>query len=269
LLPNPDTITVLLLGIDRRPDEGGPSRSDAIAVVHVDLTRQRVALLSLPRDLIVAIPEVGNARINSAMVYGELNPELGGGMELARRTVENLLNVPINDVVEVDFMGFIAAVDSLGGVMVNVEQPLYDATYPTMDYGYQTVAFAPGLQYMDGATALIYGRIRHADSDFERMKRQQSIMLALVEQVRGQHVLQQLQSLAGLTSALRGYVRTTMSEERMVSLAWELQNIDLGMVERYTLTRAQTASGQLAADPFALFALPGVIDELSRKLIGE
>jgi hypothetical protein len=75
-----EPVTVLLLGVDRRPDESGPSRADAITVVRIDPVRQRVAMLSLPRDLIVDIPGYGYARINAASVYGDLYPELGGGV---------------------------------------------------------------------------------------------------------------------------------------------------------------------------------------------
>lgn len=265
---NPEALTILLLGTDRRPGEAGPARTDAIAIAYIDRSRGRVGLLSLPRDLVVAIPEIGYARINAAAVYGELNPQLGGGRELARRTVENLLGLPIDYVAEADFMGFIAAVDALGGVTVDVAQPLYDPAYPTMDYGYQEVAFAAGPQQMDGATALIYGRIRHVDSDFERMARQQSIMLALLEQVRGQALLDQIQSVAALTTALRGFVRTDMPEERMISLAWAMRDLDPAAITRLTLARNQVASNVVPEDPYALFALPGALEGLVDQLVG-
>lgn len=264
----PGAITILLLGIDRRPSEGGPARSDAIAVAYLEPARGRLAMLSLPRDLVVPIPGVGPARINSAAIYGELYPQLGGGRELARRTVEALLGLPIDYVIEADFMGFIAAIDAIGGVTVHVEQALYDAAYPTMDYGYQVVSFAPGPQVMDGATALIYSRIRHADSDFERMKRQQAVILAALERVRGRNLLQQLQSVADLTTALRDFVRTDLPDEQIISLAWALRDLDPAMVERYTLERSQVVSGVVADDPYALFALPGTIEGLVQELVG-
>jgi LCP family protein required for cell wall assembly len=275
-LPSADTlrslssevVTILLLGSDRRPSEGGPARTDAIAIAYIDLARGRVALLSLPRDLVVEIPAIGYARINAAAVYGELNPQLGGGRELARRTVENLLGLPISYVVEADFMGFIAAVDALGGVTIDVPQALYDPAYPTMDYGYQEISFAPGPQQMDGATALIYGRTRHGDSDFGRMTRQQAILLALIDRVRGQNLFEQIESIASVTSALRGFVRTDMPEDRMVGLAWAMRGIDPAAVSRLTLTRDQVASNVVPEDPYALFALPGTLEGLVEQLLG-
>jgi polyisoprenyl-teichoic acid--peptidoglycan teichoic acid transferase len=183
-------ITILLLGSDRRPDEVGATRTDTLIVARVDPGLRRVALLSLPRDLIVEIPGYGYSRINAAYVYGELYPELGGGTALIRQTVSQLLDVPINYSVMVDFDGFIGLIDAIGGIDIEVPTALYDAAYPTMDYGYQVVAFDPGLQHMDGSRALQYARIRHMDSDFQRARRQQAIMLAAAQQLRGQNPLQ-------------------------------------------------------------------------------
>src|SRR5215217_7211458 len=100
------------------------STADAIVVLRIDPARQRVAMLSLPRDLIVDIPGYGRARINAASVYGELYPELGGGVELERKTVSNLLGITIDHVVHVDFNGFIGAIDAIGGIDVDVEKEL-------------------------------------------------------------------------------------------------------------------------------------------------
>jgi LCP family protein required for cell wall assembly len=259
--------TILILGVDERPGENYPSRTDAIAVVRLDSTQQRVALLSLPRDLIVNIPTFGYDRINAANVYGELNGYPGGGIELTRATVESLLGITIDHVVRVNFQGFIGAIDAIGGVTIDVEQEIYDAQYPTMDYGYQEVYFAPGPQAMDGATALIYGRVRHSDSDFERMKRQQTIAVAALDRVRTLGPLEQVSSLADVMTALRGYVLTDLSEEHMASLAWTYRNLSPSAVERYTLDANMVSIGA-PGDPYAQFPLPGMISQLVRQFVG-
>jgi LCP family protein required for cell wall assembly len=259
-------MTVLLLGLDRRPGEGAPARSDAIIVARLEPERRRIALLSLPRDLIVEIPGYGYGRINAASVYGELNPQLGGGVALARTTVSSLLGIPIDHVVTIDFEGFIQAIDALGGVTIDVPTELYDAAYPTMDYGYQTVHFLPGVQQMDGATALKYARLRHADSDFERSKRQQQVIIAAVAQVRGQNVVDQLNSLAAITAALRGYLFFDIPEDRLVSLVWSFRDITPEQVERYALGANQVFFGA-PDDPYAGYAAPGAIKALTRQLM--
>jgi LCP family protein required for cell wall assembly len=260
-------ITVLLLGIDRRPGESGPARADAIVVARADPERRRVALLSLPRDLIVNIPGYGRARINAATVHGELNPQLGGGVALARETVGALLGIPIDYVVYVDFGGFVGAIDAIGGVDLTVEKELYDPAYPTMDYGSMVAHFLPGTHHMDGATALIYSRMRHMDSDYERIKRQQQVIVAALRRVREQNPFDQLQAVASLTGALRGYVHTDLPMERMADLAWAFRDVAPDAVERYSLDGGMVAQSADPSDPYALYALPGTIESLARQLL--
>jgi polyisoprenyl-teichoic acid--peptidoglycan teichoic acid transferase len=260
-------VTVLLLGVDRRPDETGPSRSDAIIVLRIDPARQRVAMLSLPRDLIVAIPGYGRARINAASVYGDLYPELGGGVELERKTVSNVLGIPIDHIVNVDFNGFIGAIDALGGIDVDVEKELYDPEYPTMDYGYMEVHFLPGATHMDGASALIYSRVRHMDTIWDRARRQQQVLTAVLQRIRQQNPVESVQSVAALTTALRDYVQTSMPVDRMVGLAWALRDVAPESVEHYNLDGSMIAENVDPGDPYAEYALPGMIESLTQKLI--
>jgi LCP family protein required for cell wall assembly len=270
-LPPPapgSALTVLLLGVDRRPGEAGPARMDAIIIARVDPERRRIALLSLPRDLIVNIPGYGYSRINAASVYGEIYPELGGGVASARNTVSQLLGVPIDYVVHIDFEGFIGAVDAIGGVTLDVPTELYDAQYPTMDYGYTVAHFLAGPQHMNGSTALMYARVRHADSDFARTQRQQQVIQAAVAQVRGQNILAQLNSMAAITSALRGHLAFDIPEDRLVSLVWAFRDITPEQVERYALDASQISIGA-PNDPFAVFAVPGAIESLTRQLMGQ
>ena len=196
-------VTVLLLGSDERPGETGPARTDAIIIARIDPRSGRVALLSLPRDLWVEIPGYGHARLNAANVWGIIYNAPEGGLGLARKTVSNLLGIPIDYTIQINFQGFIGAIDALGGVTVDVPKELYDDEFPTMDYGYTVAHFLPGPQQMDGATALMYSRIRHPDSDFERMRRQQAVVVAAMARIREQNPLQSLKSLEDVTAALR------------------------------------------------------------------
>jgi polyisoprenyl-teichoic acid--peptidoglycan teichoic acid transferase len=262
------SLTILLLGVDRRPGETAPSRTDAIAVARLDPVSGRVAILSLPRDLIVAIPGYGQGRINAASVYGELYPQLGGGAALTRNTVETLLNIPIDYTLEVDFNGFIGAINALGGINLFVEKEIYDGAYPTMDYGYQEVYFPVGEQHMDGENALIYSRVRHSDSDFERMRRQQQVLKAAINQVRDRNPLEQIQLIADVSTALRDHIRTDLSESMMASLAWTFRNISPEAVEVLTLDETMVAIGA-PGDPYAQFALPGAIQALTTQLMNE
>lgn len=261
-----EAITMLLMGVDRRPGEGNATRSDTIMVARLDPQHQRIAMLSLPRDLIVPIPGVGYARINAANVYGE-STGAGGGIELARQTVGDLLGMPIDYVVQIDFAGFIGAIDAIGGIDIDVPTELYDPEFPTMDYGYTIAHFLVGPQHMDGARALMYARVRHADSDFFRMRRQQSVLVAGLARVRSQNVVQQLQTVADVTGALRGFIQTDLPQDQMISLAWTFRGVAPEQVERYTLDENAVQINVLPDDPYAQFALPGAIERLSRQLI--
>lgn len=261
-----EAITMLLMGVDRRPSESGGTRSDTIMIARLDPQRQRIAMLSLPRDLIVPIPGVGYARINAANAYGE-SAGPGGGIALARQTVSGLLGLPIDYVVQIDFEGFIGAIDAIGGIDIDVPTELYDPEFPTMDYGYTVAHFLVGPQHMDGARALMYARVRHADSDFFRMRRQQSVMVAALARVRNQNVVQQLHAVADVTGALRGFIQTDLPQEQMISLAWSFRNVAPAQVERYTLDENAVQTNVLPDDPYAQFALPGTIEQLSQQLI--
>ncbi len=261
-------VTVLLLGSDERPGETDPSRTDAIIIARIDPRNGRVALLSLPRDLWVEIPGYGHARINAANVWGIIYNAPEGGLGLARKTVSNLLGIPIDYTIHINFQGFIGAIDALGGVTVDVPKELYDDQFPTMDYGYTVAHFLPGWQQMDGATALMYSRIRHPDSDFERMRRQQAVVVAAMARIREQNPMQSLKSLEDVTAALREYVQTDLPEDRMIGLAWALRNFKPDQVERYLLDEDSVSFG-IGDDRWAEVADPSLIGALVRKLIGQ
>jgi LCP family protein required for cell wall assembly len=266
--PAGEPVTVLLLGSDRRPGEDEPSRTDAVVIARIDPIRHRVALLSLPRDLMVEIPGYGQARINAANVWGEIYGAPGGGLALARDTVSHLLGIPIDYVVYIDFEGFIGAIDALGGVTVDVQKELYDGEFPTMDYGYTEAHFLPGPQTLDGAAALMYSRIRHPDSDFERMRRQQQVLAGIIGAVRDQSALESLKRLEDLTTALRGYVKTDIPEDRLLGLGWALRDITPEQVERYLVDENMVSFG-VGDDRWAEIVQPESIDGLVQQLMGD
>jgi LCP family protein required for cell wall assembly len=173
---------VLVLGLDRRPDQGSVVRSDTMILATVYPPGPRIALLSVPRDLYVETPGYGPGRINTAHFWGE-NALEGGGPALAAQTVAQNFGVPVHHYVRVDFDGFRAIVDAVGGIDVVVEAPIVDDAYPTDDYGTMRIEIPAGPQHMDGETALRYARSRHGSSDFDRARRQQQILIALARRL--------------------------------------------------------------------------------------
>jgi LCP family protein required for cell wall assembly len=186
LLSNPTTI--LVLGTDQGPRREGPFRTDAMMIVRTDPDENRIALLSIPRDLRVDIPGHGPEKINAAHAFG--------GPTLAIRTVQNLTGerLPINHVIVVDFSMFRDVIDALGGITVNVPKPIRSNKF---ECPFSTRArcdrwggwrFAKGEQEMDGRRALVYARVREnqldpADNDITRGTRQQAVLQAIADEV--------------------------------------------------------------------------------------
>jgi LCP family protein required for cell wall assembly len=176
------SLNILIVGVDRRAD-GGDQNGDVLIIAHVDLINKRVAAVSLPRDLLVEIPDIGSDKIATSYNYGVLNdPEnAAAGVAKVRDTIESVFGVPLDGYVLIDFNGFEDVVESVGGVDVNVPYEIIDEEYPTEDYGTEVVRFEPGPQHMNGETALKYVRTRHADSDDARRERQYQVLLALFD----------------------------------------------------------------------------------------
>lgn len=170
---------VLVLGVDQRADESGATRSDSMILLGLNSDSGAAALLSIPRDLWVNIPGVGDQRINTALFFGYDPGDSQAGPQLAARTVQQELGRPVDRYLLLDFATFVRAVDALGGVEVDVPAPIVDAEYPTTDYGVTTIRFDPGLQVMDGERALVYVRTRHSDGDFSRSMRQLQVLQSL------------------------------------------------------------------------------------------
>ncbi len=226
-------INVLLLGVDARVGEEGPPRSDTIIVVRVDPVAKRVDMLSIPRDLLVEIPGYSATKINAAYPYGELNADIpGGGPTLAAQTVEYNFGIRIDYFAEVDIAGMEKVVDTLGGIILDVPGIVKDDQYPTGDYGYTRVYFTPGLQMMDGQTAVRYSRTRHDDGDFARQDRQQQVLMAIRDRAIGTGAITKLpELLADVGSS----VRTDLSLRQMFSLARLGQEIDRADIYSHSL----------------------------------
>jgi len=121
-------VNILILGTGDS-DHPGATLSDSIIVASYKPVSGEVSLLSIPRDLYVQIPGYGWDKINAAHAYGEQSGE-GGGVELAKKTVEQLLNQPINYTAVVNFDALVKVVDAVGGIDVYNKTDLYDSSYP-------------------------------------------------------------------------------------------------------------------------------------------
>jgi len=213
-------VNILLLGIDQREDQHGPWRTDTMIVLTLDPENMTAGMLSIPRDLWVPIPGYSENRINTAHYTGDLEKHPGGGPALAIKTVQYNLGIPIHYYVRVNFGGFVEAIDTIGGVDIYVEKEIDDPLYPDSAYGYDPLYIPAGLQHMDGELALKYARTRHSGSDFDRLRRQQQVIMAVRDKVLRLELLPQLlPKLPELLKTVGDAVQTDLQSDEMLNLA--------------------------------------------------
>lgn len=220
-----ERITILLMGIDRRPGQPFISRTDSIMLLTLDPVNDTAAILSIPRDLYVVIPGHGRDRINTAFVYGSAGNNPVGGAALAMQTIEYNLGVRVNHYMLVDFSAVINGIDALGGIQVFVPRDLSDPTYPDMNYGFDPLFIPAGMQQMDGELALKYARTRHVDNDFGRAARQQQVVLAVRDKALGLGLPRMIQVAPDLYRQLENGVRTDLAVDQLVRLATAVNEV--------------------------------------------
>lgn len=224
-------VNILVLGTDQRPGEDFAPRTDSIIVASVDPVAKTAGMLSLPRDLWVQIPGAGENRINVAYTIG--------GADLARHTVAHFLGVPIHYHVVVGLAGFREIVDLIGGIVIDVERPLKDDRFPDNQYGTQRIFLHPGLQRMDGRTALWYARTRHADNDYHRVRRQQQVVFALKQAGLQPHLLRRAPELL---SILGEHIQTDLGLPQTLALALLAKDIELSKTMHRVIDETMTTS---------------------------
>jgi LCP family protein required for cell wall assembly len=232
-----ERVNILLLGVDLRCEEEGPTHSDTIIVATIDPVSQSAALLSLPRDLWVEIPDFGVNRINQAYFLGQAYELPGGGAALAADTVEAFLGITIDYYAAVDFKAFVDFVDLMDGIVVDVPERIEDPHYPDNCYGYDPFTIDAGKQRLDGATALKYARTRITfGGDVDRAGRQQQVIMAVREQATQLNTLPQLLLNAPqLWQSFQDNVDTDLELNEALQLANLLRNIPAGSIRNVVL----------------------------------
>jgi LCP family protein required for cell wall assembly len=162
-------INVLVLGED---NVEGSRRSDTILLATLDVDKENIRVLSVPRDTRMLVPRYGNQKINHAYAYG--------GSELVRETLQRFLGIPVSYYVKIDYDNFPKLVDLVGGVDIFVGKEMHYVD----KRGKLEINIPKGKQRMNGETALKYVRFRHdALGDIGRVQRQQQFMKAMIQRM--------------------------------------------------------------------------------------
>lgn len=249
-----DRINILILGMGGTNHPGG-MLSDSMMLLSIQPNENKIALLSIPRDLLVPIPGHSEDKINSAFAdgYNEYRSKncakksssvcysdsMTAGADLSRQTVANLTGQTIDYSVSMDFSGFEKLIDQLGGVDVYVDKSLYDPLFPDDNMqGYAPFSISAGQHHMDGKTALKYARSRETTSDFDRAARQQKILIAAKDKATTLNILSNPKKIADLINTLGDSVKTNMTLAETSSLANEMTKVDKSSIITKVLSSA-------------------------------
>jgi len=206
ILEGRNMVNILLIGQDRRANEGKRARADAMILCSFSRQNNTVTLTSFMRDLYVELPGRGGDKLNAAYAYG--------GMPLLKDTLLVNFGVSVDACVEVDFSGFQQVIDVMGGVDIALSAK--EAAYMKKTFGWD---MREGGNHMDGSMALAYSRIRAIGNDFGRTERQRKVLTQLLEKSRSMDLGQTLalleQTLPLLTTDMTngrmlGYVKALL-----------------------------------------------------------
>jgi len=214
---------ILILGKGGQGHEAS-DLTDSLIFASVSHQNPGISIFSLPRD--IWIPAI-RAKINSAYYWGKQKQE-GGGLILAKSTVEEIVGVPIHYGVVIDFSGFVKIVDVVGGIEVNVDLDFVDEKYPLpgkeddlcdgdplLACRYETIKFEKGKQMMDGETALKFVRSRNAageeGTDLARAARQQKVLLAIRQKIMSARVLLSPKKVLAIWKVARDSLETDIT----------------------------------------------------------
>ena len=253
--PIKEVLNLLLVGNDSREgltreqlkrlgtDNHGGALTDTIMLLHLNPNRERVVLLSFPRDLLVTRCDGSRGRINAAYAVGI--KEGVGGPSCVVKTVADFTGIPVHHYAELDFAGFIKVVDTLGGVTMYFDQPLKDVSA-----GLDVPA---GCVHLDGVRALGFVRARkNLDSDFGRIARQQRFIGEMLNKVTSAGVLLNLPRLFSLVDAAASAVNVDndLTTRDMRRVAASLRGLTSDGVDMRTIP----AQGRRGRGPAYVYA---------------
>jgi LCP family protein required for cell wall assembly len=240
------TWNILVLGSDNDGKYQFPAvLTQVIMIIHVDTINNTVAMVSIPRDSWVNIPNNGMHKIDQAFLLGvnQGNNKFESGVQQMRLTIEQDYGITIDRYAWVGLSGFAKVIDTLGGVDVDITHPIVDDTYPNDTgqgtspndpYALKRLYLAPGPQHLTGEQALEYVRTRHADlvGDIGRTQRQQQILTALKQKLT---VTSVVSNLPNILQDLSGEVYTDLSEDEMLAFANFARTLSATDVQHVTL----------------------------------
>ena len=242
-------VNILVMGYDYgdwSADRKCPCRTDTMIVFTIDPLSHTAGMLSVPRDMWVNVPGFGYNKINTANFLGDSYKLPGGGPELARKTVENFLGIPIQYYAMVDFTTFEKMIDTLGNVcLVIPEEITIDPLGP-----HNTETLPAGPDCFNGAETLAYARMRHtANDDMDRAARQQQVIMAIRDKLLSPgNFLNLIAQAPTLYIELSGGFTTNLLLSDARQLAVLAMGIPLDQIQKGVIDYTMSAPGQVTVN---------------------
>ncbi len=261
-------LSLLILGTDG--ESATSDETDALILFHLDAKAECAFLLSIPRNLYVEVPSHGQARAGSVYRLGEQD-EATSGLALAQETISATLGLPVQHAALVRFESFVALIDAIGGVDVEVPHPIEDPTFPDGHGGSDPLSIPAGTQHFDGALALRYARTRVVPAPgFDRAFRQQQLILVAHDRVTRFDLLPDLIAQAPtIWSAIAGGLETDLSLSDVIDLAFLATGLTADDITTATLDECCTVQHTTPAGERVLLPQPDEIEALIENLLEE
>lgn len=248
---------ILVLGIPGG-DHDGAKLTDSMMTISLDWQKKDAVIVSIPRDVYL---DSLKDKINSAYYYGE-QKKTGGGLLMAKSSVEEVIGQPVHYSWVIDFSGFKKIIDLVGGIDVNVEKSFTDDFYPIagrendlcsgdpkFSCRYERLHFEKGLEHMGGDQVLKYVRSRQAEgeegTDFARAKRQQQVILSLKNKVmNSSFILNNIKNVSLFKSAYDEATETDMKLVEQILFAKYFLQVPDDKIRRLVLDDGNGSEGR-------------------------
>ena len=227
---------VLLIGTDARNLEEN-SRSDSIIIATLDNNNKVIKLTSLFRDTLVNIPGYGESKINAAYALG--------GADLLKETIRETYDINIDKYIVINFWGFEAIIDKIGGIEVDVKDYQIDELNKYIGEstgGNDCPVTKPGLQVLNGKQALSYARIRYNVGDeYERTERQREVLFKIAEKIKEISPTKYL----GIMNTMLDYIKTNIDPIQALNMAYTIYKFPELKMEQLQIPVTELAEGRL------------------------
>ena len=224
-----DRLNVAILGIRGADDPNGGLLTDTIMIISIEPKTGRTALISIPRDLYVAVPYHDHKnKINEIYVEGIKDDGWKNGLKYSEKAISDVTGLDIHYAASVDFKAFKEIIDILGGVRITLARPFSE----TNQFEEGVIELPAGSQTIDGDTALLFARARFSTSDFDRAKRQQQLLIAIKEKAFSLGVISNPLKIISILNSLGNHVRTDAELWEIKELATVVKEMDTTNIQR-------------------------------------